>query len=108
MQDMWSQMKPVYQELVKNPPTDKALCPCVKDVHNNGVFHNLQGMSQGKGSALIGDPDAEYVEMSSFNSTAVQNYWMNSWRTNLLRFYDDDVKVYNYGAAMFIYCQLNE
>ena len=45
MQDMWSQMKPVYQELVKNPPTDKALCPCVKDVHNNGVFHNLQGMS---------------------------------------------------------------
>ena len=108
MQDMWSQMNPVYQELVKSPPTDKALCPCVKDVHNNGVFHNLQGMSQGKGSALIGDPDAEYVEMSSFNSTAVQNYWMNSLRTNLLKFYDDDVKVYDYGAAMFIYCKLNE
>jgi len=108
MEDMWSQMKPVFDDLVKNPPKDKTLCLCVKDDKYNGVYQMLQTMSQGKGTALIGDPDAEFDEMEKYNSTAVQDFWINDMRKELLGFYDKDSKDDIFGAALFVYCKLKE
>lgn len=108
MEDMWSQMKPVFDDLVKNPPKDKTLCPCVKDDRNNGVYQMLQNMSQGKGTALIGDPDAEFDEIVTYNSTAIQDFWINNMKKELLGFYDKDSKDDIFGAALFVYCKLKE
>jgi len=110
MQDLWSMMKPVYKDLFENPPLDeKSLCPCVTDIESNGVLNNLIGMSTGKGSALIGDPDAQYDEGSVevFNSTAIENYWVTDERLAYLMFHSDELKVDTYGAALFLYCKLN-
>merc|ERR1712029_956095 len=53
---MWSIMQPVFEDLVKNPPSDPALCPCVKDAQKNGVIDELHDMIRDKGSALIVTP----------------------------------------------------
>jgi len=110
MQDMWSIMQPVFKDLVKNPPSDPALCPCVKDAQKNGVIDELHDMIRDKGSALIGDPDVEYEEgeVEVFNSKSIQDYWMDVERKELVGAYDDEVKVDTYGAALFLYCKLRE
>merc|ERR1711976_431688 len=35
-------VKKSYLELVKNPPTDKNICSCVKDVENNLILANVK------------------------------------------------------------------
>lgn len=45
MQEMWHQTAVVYKQIVANPPKDKALCPCLKDVESNGIFHHLRDLA---------------------------------------------------------------
>ena len=42
MKEMWEKVKKSYLELVKNPPTDKNICPCVKDVEHNMILANIE------------------------------------------------------------------
>ena len=42
MKEMWEMVKKSYLELVKNPPTDKNICSCVKDVENNLILANIK------------------------------------------------------------------
>ena len=105
MQEMWTNMKPMYDELVKNPPKNKQLCPCVKDVKNNQVWKYLEWMASGEG--VTHEEEDEYLE-SGYNASNnnVNNYWMNSVRLDLLQYNDEKSDLYS--AAVFIYCMLNE
>ena len=47
MQDLWTMMKPMYDELVRNPPKNKELCPCIKDIENNQILKYMKWMATG-------------------------------------------------------------
>ena len=105
MQEMWTNMKPMYDELVKNPPKNKQLCPCVKDVKNNQVWKYLEWMASGEG--VTHEEEDEYLEYGyNASNNNVNNYWMNSVRLDLLQYNDEKSDLYS--AAVFIYCMLNE
>jgi hypothetical protein len=105
MQEMWTNMKPMYDKLVINPPKNKQLCPCVKDVKNNQVWKYLEWMASGEG--VTHDEEDEYLE-AGFNghNNNVYDYWMNSVRLDLLQYNEEKSDLYS--AAVFIYCMLNE
>jgi len=105
MQEMWANMKPMYDELVRNPPKNKQLCPCIKDVKNNQVWKYLEWMATGEG--VTHDEEDEYLE-AGYNShnNNVYDYWMNSVRLDLLQYNEEKSDLYS--AAVFIYCMLNE
>jgi len=105
MQDLWALMKPFYDKLVANPPENKQLCPCIKDIENNKVLAYLKWMSKGK--ALVGDVNAinkgKKVEM--FDGNSIYALWSEE-RIKLQEFHE--AKDGSYSAAIFLYCMLNE
>ena len=108
MIDMWIQVKAVYDKIVKNPPKDKNLCPCVNDHRNNGVLDASKVLIERKGSAIIGDPDAKSWSEEIYSPASIQDYWIGQMRQTFLDWYDPKLEVDTYGAAMFIYCKLKQ
>ena len=98
MQDLWTMMKPLYDELVRNPPKDKQLCPCIKDVKNNQVLKYLKWLGS--------EEHLDYEISEVFDYNEIYDYWMDKLRPDFLKYYEE--KSDSYSAAMFIYCMLNE
>ena len=106
MNDLWAMMKPTFDYLVKNPPSDKRLCPCVKDHNNNGVMDQIKIVAQKY-------PINGEVEPQVLNPKSIQEFWTRDQAIILNRkwfqaFYDDKFKNDTYSAAMFLYCKLKE
>ena len=98
MQDLWTMMKPYYDELVRNPPKNKQLCPCIKDVKNNQVLKYLQWIESGGEKE-----DSEISEVINYNG--IYDFWVDL-RVDFLEYYEEKSDAYS--AAIFIYCMLNE
>ena len=45
MDELYARTKPVYEQLLKNPPKDRRVCDCVTDEKNNGVLGKLEWYS---------------------------------------------------------------
>jgi len=107
MQDLWALMKPIYDKLVANPPENRQLCPCIKDIENNKVLGYLKWMSKGK--ALIGDGDVNTIKkgkkVEMFDANSIYSLWSEE-RLKLQEFHE--AKYGSYSAAIFLYCMLNE
>lgn len=107
MQDLWALMKPIYDKLVANPPENRQLCPCIKDIENNKVLGYLKWMSKGK--ALIGDGDVNTIKkgkkVEMFDANSIYSLWSEE-RLKLQEFHE--AKDGSYSAAIFLYCMLNE
>merc|ERR1712212_477835 len=103
MNDLWAMMKPTFEYLVKNPPNDRNLCPCVKDHINNGVMFELKKIAYAVNKGTGGKTESEVLDPK-----AIHDFWTEEQRDLFLDFYDEKLKVDTYGATMFVYCKLKE
>ena len=99
MHDIWSMMKPIYDELVRNPPKDKQVCTCIKDVSYNDVLENLKLISES--SLLTGNPNTDYNNEEILNHNDVYEWW-NGNKQNLLKFHSAEGQADSYSSAIFI------
>ena len=108
MQETWEMIKPIYEGLKANPPKDKNVCSCVKDIQNNGVLEFLHFIA-----SKIRHPDAGYLLFKAFQDPEVKQegnehikneaVW-KIWKKMMLEVHSED----HYEAAVFLYCMLNE
>merc|ERR1712106_731752 len=55
MHEMWNSASEVYSVLLDDPTSKLELCPCLMDVENNGIYHNLRNIAM-----LIREPELGY------------------------------------------------
>ena len=97
MQEVWQMMKPHYDQLVANPFMDKQVCPCVKDIENNGVLKFLQytGLKIRYPQAMYG----KSLEMGRSNPDSMKASVIGDNGKNELNKFDWDWNVYSFSKT---------
>ena len=107
MSDVWAMMSPIFNDLVKNPPRDRNLCPCVKDHKNNGVMDWLDFISK-----RFYEQRKQKIDPQVFDMEALQDFWTGEEVTGNYCNYNRKrmkfLKPETYAAALFVYCKLKE
>jgi len=55
MHEMWYEASLIYNQILKNPPTEPELCPCLTDVEANGIYFHLRQIAM-----LIREPELAF------------------------------------------------
>jgi len=112
MNDKWALMSTMFKDLVKNPPRDRNLCPCVKD-QNNAVLDELKSITSSFYEGT--DPNGK-VGSGVFDPQLIQDLWTgdqlvfsNYNRKRCMDYHTGEKqKLETYAGALFIYCKLKE
>jgi len=132
MHEMWNSASEVYSVLLDDPTSKLELCPCLMDVENNGIYHNLRNIAM-----LIREPELGYNKDNKRvprTGRILSRYYSGTysighapqrkkreaedddevimhsgayWTSLFKGFSDEDMKQTHSDLGLFLYCMLN-